>query len=386
MASMNDADGGAGRPKNRRSAARDLVRAFARERPRLKRVLIAAQIRVGLLKHTVAGVIPEVIRPRPRQLTIAITAYCNLRCIGCRYGRDFMPGHQLPLEKVRELLDDAKLSGVERVRIYGGEPLLHPQLPAMIRHSLSLGLSTHINTNGMLLRQKIDALYNAGLRGITIGFYGTAAEYDAYVQRSDRFARLENGIATVRDRYGEAISMRLNFLLMRQSCNLESLDAAWRFAERYDMNFHVDLVHYSLPYFTEGPNRVLQFRDQDRPAIIEFVRELAKLKEAHPHRMEDTVPAIWSIPDWLLKGSAMKVPCDVYELLWVGADGTVQLCYVTFKLGNIYERRLRDMLFTDEHRQAAVGAFKLNCPNCHCERDTRIQKHLPSVLKYHAER
>ena len=106
-----------------------------------------------------------------------------------------MPGHQLPLEKVKELLEDAKTGGIERVRLYGGEPLLHPQLPDMIRYSLSLGLSTHINTNGILLRQKIDQLYQAGLRGMTIGFYGTGGAYDGYVQRSDRFARLENSIA-----------------------------------------------------------------------------------------------------------------------------------------------------------------------------------------------
>jgi cyclic pyranopterin phosphate synthase len=128
-----------------------------------------------------------------------------------------MPGHQLPLEKVKELLDDAKTGGIERVRLYGGEPLLHPQLPDMIRHSVNLGLSTHINTNGILLKQKIDGLYEAGLRGITIGFYGTADAYDAYVQRSDRYGRLEKSIATVRDRYGAEMSMRLNFLLMRPS-------------------------------------------------------------------------------------------------------------------------------------------------------------------------
>jgi molybdenum cofactor biosynthesis enzyme MoaA len=372
--------------KNRRSAARHLIRTVALGRPRLKRVLTTAETRVGLLEHTIAAIIPEVIRPRPRKLTVAITAHCNLRCIGCRYERDFMPGHQLPLGKVKELLEDAKTGGIERVRLYGGEPLLHPQLPDMIRHSISLGLSTYITTNGILLRQKIDQLYQAGLRSMTVGFYGTGDAYDGYVQRSDRFARLENGIATVRDRYGAAMSMELNFLLMRPSCNLESLQAAWRFAERYDMTFRVDLVHYSLPYFTEGPDRILQFRDEDRPAIVEFVRELAKLKEAQPHRMKESLPGIWSIPDWLLKGAAMKVPCDAYEMLWVGADGTVQLCYVTFRLGNIYEQRLKDMLFSDEHRQAALGAFSLNCPNCHCERDSRVQKHLPSFLKYRVDR
>src|SRR5437762_6047388 len=121
--------------RNRRSAARDLIRTVTRDRPRLKRVLTTAQTRVGLLEHTIAAVIPGIIRPRPRNLTVAITAHCNLRCIGCRYERDFMPGHQLPLEKVKELLEDDKMGGIERVRLYGGEPLLHPKLPDMIRHS-----------------------------------------------------------------------------------------------------------------------------------------------------------------------------------------------------------------------------------------------------------
>jgi hypothetical protein len=85
--------------KHRRSAARDLVRIVTRNRPRLKKFLTTAEKRVGLLQHTIATVVPRIIQPRPRNLTVAITSYCNLRCVGCRYGRDFMPGHQLPLEK-----------------------------------------------------------------------------------------------------------------------------------------------------------------------------------------------------------------------------------------------------------------------------------------------
>src|SRR6267154_1884019 len=116
---------------------------------------------------------------------------------------------------MKELLEDAKMGGIERVRLYGGEPLLHPKLPDMIRHSLSLGLSTHVNTNGILLSQKIDQLYKAGLRGMTIGFYGTADAYDAYVQRSDRFARLENGIATLRRRDVHAAQFSINAAVLQ---------------------------------------------------------------------------------------------------------------------------------------------------------------------------
>ena len=86
------------------------------------------------------------------------------------------------------------------VRFYGGEPLLHPDLPRMVEHATSVGVQPYVTTNAIILEQKIDALYAAGLRSITVGFYGTEAKYDAYVQRKERFARMEAGIAAVRDR------------------------------------------------------------------------------------------------------------------------------------------------------------------------------------------
>jgi len=46
----------------------------------------------------------------------------------------------------------------------------------------------------------------------------------------------------------------------------------------------------------------------------------------------------------------------------VGPDGTVQLCYVTFKLGNLHGTRLRDLVFTKAHEKASRDAFSLNCP------------------------
>jgi cyclic pyranopterin phosphate synthase len=363
---------------------RDAVRTAAASSPRLKHALRQAEQGLGLLEHTVAQVIPAVIQPRPRRITVAITAHCNLRCIGCRYGRDFMTGEQLSLAETQTLLDDAKSAGVELVRLYGGEPLLHRDLPEMVRHSLGLGLATYVTTNGLLLRQKIDALFAAGLRNITIGFYGTADAYDQYVQRSGRFARLEEGLAYARARYGSALSLQLNYLIMRPSCSLPALRAAWEFAERFGMTFHTDLIHYSLPYFTDGIEAGLQFTAEDEPAIREVVAELSRLKQGNPQRMRESLASIHSIPDWLLTGPAMRIPCDVKNLLWVGADGSVQLCYVTFGLGNIRERRLREMLFTDAHRAAAKDAFHLNCPNCHCERDGRIQKHVASRIRYAA--
>ena len=352
------------------------------ESSRFENMVKALETYADMARHTAAAIAPQIIRADPREIYITLTANCNLRCIGCRYGREFMPGAQLTWPIVRDVLADCKELGINNIRLYGGEPLLHKDLPRIVEHAVGLGLNTWITTNGILLKEKVDDLYKAGLRAVDVGFYGTGNEYDAYVQQTDRYSRLEAGIAYVRDRYGMQIRLGLGWVLMRSTCNLDAVRNTWQFAERYSTPVGVSLIHYSLPYFTEGPDRQLQFRVEDRPAIEEVVTELIRLKYLRPELLLQSIIALRSIPDWLLKGPEMSVPCERYRMIWVGADGTVQLCYVTFKLGNLHERRLADMLFGPEHDRVSRDAFALRCPRCHCNYPTRIETHAPSRWKY----
>jgi hypothetical protein len=61
---------------------------------------------------------------------------------------------------------------------------LNPDLPVMVKHAVSLGLSTYATTDGLLLK-KIGRPCEAGLRTLTVGFYG--ANCDRYVQRDGRY-------------------------------------------------------------------------------------------------------------------------------------------------------------------------------------------------------
>lgn len=350
--------------------------------PALQRLAKDVDERIDFVRHSMASVWPQLIRPDPRDIFITLTANCNLRCVGCRYGRDFMPGSELPLSIVLDLLDDCSELGIPGVRLYGGEPLLHKDLPRIVERSVGLGLRTWITTNGILLRKKVDDLYAAGLREIAIGFYGTGEDYNGYVHRTDSFAKMEAGIAYTRQRYGSAVRIDLGWLLMRPTCSIEALHAAWEFALRYQAPLTVNLVHYSLPYFTEGPDRELAFRPEDRPRLEELVTELIRLKQERPDMLGHSLIGLRAIPDWLLRGPGMRVPCDRYRLIWIGANGVVQLCYVTFVLGNLHENRLRELLFTQAHRDASRNAFKLNCPNCHCAFDARTRLHAPSRRAY----
>ncbi len=369
-----------------RSTLRRWFRPTLKRYPPLWRALVKVDAQLERHRTAAARTFPTLIRPELRQIHMAITAQCNLRCTGCRYGRDFMPNSQLPWPIVRDALDDAAAAGAWCIRFYGGEPLLHKDLPKMIRHATDLGLPTYVTTNGMLLEQKFDELYDAGLRNLAIGYYGTGQSYNSYVNKPDRYKRLESGVAAVRERYGDEVDIRINWLLMRPSCNREDLLAASNFAEKFGLRMQIDLIHYSLPYFTEGPDRELQLRPEDRGAIEEVVEEILRLKREHPQMISHDLPGLRSIPDWLLKGPEMKVPCNASQMIWIGADGTVQLCYVTFKLGNLHENRLSDMLFGGTHMKAGQDACALKCPNCHCAYDTRVLKHGPSFSRYGGER
>ena len=360
-----------------------IARKVARAVPLAKPLLRAGYVQRERMITGMGTMWPGLIRAETEKITIAITAHCNFRCVGCHYGRDFMPGAQLPLATFTDLIEDAAAAKVPAVRLYGGEPLLHPDVVRMVEITGEHSVGAYMTTNGLILDQKIDALHGAGLRKITMGYYGQGDAFDAYVQRPGRFHRLTESLDNVRRQFGpDQLELQFNFLLSRRSANAEAIEAARAFAERYDATMQVDVVHYSLPYFSEGPERELQFREEDADMVRGAIDHLLAIKARQPHMLSASAPAIASLEDWALKQQDMKIPCDARKLLWVGADGSVMLCYVTFPLGNLHQKRLRDMLYSPAHHQAAQDAFKLNCPNCHCESASRIEKHGPSLRKY----
>lgn len=363
------------------SLARSLARIIPATEPALKAGYRISERMIGSLAKTW----PSVVRARTERITIAITAHCNLRCQGCRYGRDFMPGAQLPLKIVEQLLEDAADARIPSVRLYGGEPLLHPDVVDMVKIATRLGVGCYITTNALTLDKKIEALHAAGLRKVTIGYYGEGSAFDAYVQRPGRYERLVESLENTRSMFGpEELDIQFNFLLSRRSASIEAVDDMVRFADRFRASIHLDVVHYSLPYFQEGPARELQFGPDDLGAVDKVVRHLLRLKAQRPRLLTESAIALASITDWAIKQEEMRIPCDARKLLWVGADASVMLCYVTFPLGNLHQTRLRDILYKDAHHQAAQDAFQLKCPNCHCEAASRVEKHAPSFRKYAA--
>jgi len=87
---------------------------------------------------------------------------CNLDCGYCNeYDKTSDP---VPLAEMERRIDELARLGTSIVTISGGEPMLHPDLEAIVRRMRSHGMIAGMITNGYLLMpDRIEALNRAGL-------------------------------------------------------------------------------------------------------------------------------------------------------------------------------------------------------------------------------
>jgi len=103
----------------------------------------------------------------PMLAHIIPTRRCNLSCGYCNEYDDFSP--PIPTDTMLRRID--LLAGLRTavVTLSGGEPLIHPEVEAIIRRIRYHGMIAGIITNGYLLTpQKIRALNDAGLEHLQI--------------------------------------------------------------------------------------------------------------------------------------------------------------------------------------------------------------------------
>lgn len=106
-------------------------------------------------------------------LRVSITAECNMRCVYCHNeGQGNFRADFMSLETLRSIVKIGLSYGINKVRLTGGEPLIHPRIVDMIK-MLKLELevkSVGVNTNGMMLvPSKNQKLINAGLDVVVVG-------------------------------------------------------------------------------------------------------------------------------------------------------------------------------------------------------------------------
>jgi len=180
---------------------------------------------------------------------------CNLRCTYCDTTYAYADGSERAAEEIMSVVRD---SGVKLVEITGGEPLLQPDVYALIERMLDSGYTVLIETNGSMSIREIDKRAVLILDIKTPGS-GMSGEMDfsnlMHLKQTDEIKFVLTGRAdyewakAIMSRY--ALGDRCHVLLSPAFGNIspEQL-AVWILEDRLDVRLNLQLHTYIF-----GPGR-----------------------------------------------------------------------------------------------------------------------------------
>ncbi len=133
---------------------------------------------------------------RPGTVRVSLTDRCDLACVYCRPSRsDGYLETRLDDEAWKAMMRALVRTGVRRVRITGGEPLLHPSLLEHVAFVASLGVEDlALTTNATRLQALARPLREAGLHRITVSIDSLVPERFWRITRGGRLDRVLAGI------------------------------------------------------------------------------------------------------------------------------------------------------------------------------------------------
>lgn len=152
-----------------------------------------------------------------RDLRISVTDRCNFRCIYCApedYRFKFDKKKILTLEEIYQVAKIFVESGIKKIRITGGEPLLRKDIEKLffMLKELKPLVKLCLTTNGYYINEKLEAIAET-IDVINISLDTLQPEKYAKICRSnpESFHRVIDGILKVRER----VKTKINMVVMR---------------------------------------------------------------------------------------------------------------------------------------------------------------------------
>jgi GTP 3',8-cyclase len=262
----------------------------------------------------------------PRSVRLSLTDRCDLACIYCRPNKqDGYFEQQLDLEAWKTMVGGLVRAGVDRVRLTGGEPLLHPKALEMVAFLASLGLADlALTTNATRLQRLARPLREAGLQRINISLDTLDAERFKRMTRGGRLSVVLAGIDAALEAGFDVIKLNAVVVRGENDDEIESI---------VEWSWERGIVPRMLEVMLIGEGAKL--KDHVVPASEMRVRLAHLLQPEEGEREADRGPAkyVRARRDPSKRVGFITGTSDTYckgcDRLRVASDGTLRPCLAT---------------------------------------------------------
>ena len=165
-------------------------------------------------------------------LRISVIDRCNLRCVYCmpEEGIESIPHDEiLTYDEILRISEIVSELGIRKIKITGGEPLVRKDIVNLIRDIKNIDKIEQVTltTNGILLHEMLDDLYDAGIDAINISLDTLNKDNFKKITRRDG---LEKVLMSIDKAYDLGIRVKINCLAIRDF-NLRELVEIASFAK-----------------------------------------------------------------------------------------------------------------------------------------------------------
>lgn len=159
-------------------------------------------------------------------LRISLTDRCNLRCIYCMEEDNnifFEEEDKLTKDEILKIVSASAKLGVKKIRLTGGEPLVRKDIIELMNGINNIkGIEgIYLTTNGVLLLEKVEALKNAGLKGVNISLDSLKEEM---FRDLTRIGELKKVLLSIEKCLELGIKVKLNTVMIKGKNDNEILD------------------------------------------------------------------------------------------------------------------------------------------------------------------
>lgn len=167
--------------------------------------------------------VPPAAMSRLGFVWLEITGRCQLECVHC-YAESGPAGNHgtMTVTDWERIIDECVDLGVSMVQFIGGEPTLHPDLPALVGYALARGLEVEVFTNLVHVSPAVwEAFDQPGVRLACSWYSSDPSEHQLIVRRNTHAHTKDNLAEAVR----RGIPVRAGIIGIREG---QDIDAAVR--------------------------------------------------------------------------------------------------------------------------------------------------------------
>lgn len=333
---------------------------------------------------------PATGNTNPLILTLLLTYKCNLKCSFCgqndirRNAKSLIESgfaFTLELDQIEYILDEAEKAGIRHVNIWGGEPLLHPQIFEIISAVKKRYMRCFMVTNGTKLEEYAEEIVKSKLDFLQVSIDAEGDKHDQVRNHKGLYDKISRGVKKINamKRIFPMISSS-TVIIPENTGNLAAISNRV-IEDGFNTSFFQLLMSYPQEVVEEYKQRLVEdygFTYEDLKVISNFqgedisypdylngIEQARIMKERHGRQV--TFPNIFETPEdyKVYTQTHGPFPRDKTRGCWsidhkinLQPNGDVVLCpdFPDFILGNIFENSIME-IWQSEKRQQFLKDF-----------------------------